>query len=269
MKTFLSILTGILLAATLLSFDAGRHYYADILKQLSITEDEAQDYIFSNFREGDLSFPYSSAIKSLVPGKRAAAVKEMGDYIRQYTSSPAFLQHYREARAAAMPQGPAGKEEKIRARLAEIKHDIEQTEKDMKTATGDMRKLYEANLKMLQQQQQALQDPKHPEHAMFVSDVTGSLDDQNPAQYKEAMLAFEKDYPANPKDLIRSRLRAFLVLTADIDFNAQLLGSGRIKKFANPALEAKSGLWKKCFRSGKETITAARAYAQQWLKELN
>lgn len=269
MKTFLSVLTGMLLITALLSFDAGSRYYADILKQLSISEDEAQDYIFSNFREGDLSFPYSSAIKSLVPGKRAAAVKEMGDYIRQYTSSPAFLQHYREARAAAMPQGPAGKEEKIKARLAEIQHDIEQTQKDMKPATGDMRKLYEANLKMLQQQQQALLDPKHPEHAMYVSDITGSIDDQNPAQYKEAMQAFEKDYPANPRDLIRSRLKAFLALTADIDFNAQLVGNGRIKKFANPALEAKSGTWKKCFRSGRETITAARAYAQQWLRELN
>jgi hypothetical protein len=35
--------------------------------------------------------------------------------------------------------------------------------------------------------------------------------------------------------------------------------------FADPALEAKDGYWKYCFRSGKETITAARQYAQQWL----
>jgi hypothetical protein len=172
-------------------------------------------------------------------------------------------------RAAAEPKSPAGKEEKIKARLAEIKHDIETNQQGMKTATGDMKKLYEATIKMLQQQQQALEDPKHPEHAMFVNDITGDLDNNSPDDYKEAMRDFEKEYPAYPKELIKKRLKAFLELTADIDFNAQLVGNGRVKKFANPALEAKSGLWKKCFRSGKETITAARAYAQQWLKELN
>jgi hypothetical protein len=43
---------------------------------------------------------------------------------------------------------------------------------------------------------------------------------------------------------------------------------GGLKKFADPRPEAKDGLWKRCFRSGEETITAARAYAMQWVKEL-
>jgi hypothetical protein len=83
MKTFFSAVTALLLMTALLSFEAGRRYYGGILQQLSIDENDAQEYIFSNFREGDLSFPYSSAIKGLVPGKRAAAVQEIGDYIRR------------------------------------------------------------------------------------------------------------------------------------------------------------------------------------------
>jgi hypothetical protein len=53
-----------------------------------------------------------------------------------------------------------------------------------------------------------------------------------------------------------------------MDFNAKLVIVGRVKKFADPKLEAKDELWKRCFRSGEETITAARAYATGWLKEL-
>ncbi|MBS1563703.1 MAG: hypothetical protein JST39_04905, partial [Bacteroidetes bacterium] len=178
------------------------------------------------------------------------------------------IQQSRAAREAAKPEAPAGKEEKIKARLAEIKHDIEQTEKDMKGASGDIKKLYEANLSMLRAQQTAILDPKDPSHGMYIADITGSIDN-NPEDYKEAMKRFEKEFPANPNDLIKMRLKNFLDLTADIDFNAELVSRGRVQKFASPVLEAKSDLWKRCFRSGRETITAARAYAQQWLKELN
>jgi hypothetical protein len=265
MKVFLSVLATGLLILTALSFTKARHICSDILQQLSVTEEEAHDYIFSNFREGDLSFPVSSVIKSLIPGKRAAVVKELGDYIRQYTSSPAFLEQYKEAREAAKPQGPANKEEKIKARLAEIKHDIEEAEKGIKENTGDMKKLYELTLQQLKQEQKALQDPKDPYHATYTD---GGMDNGNPEQYKRDMAYFEKEYPVNSKDLVKKRLKEFLDLTATIDFNAKLVESKGLTKFADPALEAKSSDWKRCFRSGKETITAARAYAAQWLKEL-
>jgi hypothetical protein len=83
------------------------------------------------------------------------------------------------------------------------------------------------------------------------------------------MKELEKEFPANPKDLIKRRLQEFLTFTATIDFDAKLVESGGRKRFADPKLEAKDGTWKRCFRSGRETISAARTYAQQWLKELN
>jgi len=39
-------------------------------------------------------------------------------------------------------------------------------------------------------------------------------------------------------------------------------------KFADPKYEAKSGGWKLCYRAGKESVEAARAFAQTWLKGL-
>jgi hypothetical protein len=58
-------------------------------------------------------------------------------------------------------------------------------------------------------------------------------------------------------------------LTQGIDFNAALKESGGNKVFVNPAYEKKSNKWKMAFRAGKEVTEAARAFAQQWLKELN
>lgn len=240
----------------------------NIFDELEIAEAEAREYIFGNFKEGNLSFPYSSVIKGIATGKRAGMVKELGDYIRRYSSSPAFLQEYKEARESAKPAAPADKAAKVKARLEEIKRDIESNEKGMKEATGDMKKLYEATIQMLKAEQKALQDPKDPQHGLFMSNLSDG-DDLNAEQYAAAMKEFEKEYPANVQVLIKRRLQEFLTLTADIDFDAKLIERGGRKRFADPKLEAKDETWKRCFRCGRETITAARAYAQQWLKELN
>jgi hypothetical protein len=52
-------------------------------------------------------------------------------------------------------------------------------------------------------------------------------------------------------------------------FNAELRNNNYGKKvFVKSEYEEKSSLWKLCFRSGKESVEAARAYAKSWLNEL-
>jgi DNA-binding transcriptional MerR regulator len=239
----------------------------NILSRLDIAEQDAKEYIFRDFEEGSLSFPYSTALKKLATGERGAAVKEIGDYIRKYASSPAFAEQYKQTRESNKPEAPANKQEKLKKRIEELKGDIVTTEKDMKSATGDIKKLYEATLQMQRTELKALQDPKDPQHAMFTGDISGN--DMDETAYKERLADFDKQYPATVKELVKTRLKEFLAMTADMDFNAQLVDRGGRKRFADPKLEAKDDTWKRCFRSGKETMTAARAYAQQWLKELN
>ena len=84
---------------------AGIKRYLDIWQQLSISQQDANGSIFGNFQTGDLSFPYSTVIKGLAPAKRAAAVREMGDYIRKYTSSQEFAAQYLSQREAAKQAG--------------------------------------------------------------------------------------------------------------------------------------------------------------------
>lgn len=241
--------------------------YKNILDQLRIAEADAKEYIFGNFKEGNLAIPYSTAIKALATGQRAAAVKELGDYIRKYVNSPEFAQAYQEARNAAKPQDPADKATKLKEKIKGLEHDVESTKADMKGQTGDMKKLYEATLKMQQDMLTALKDPKHPNHKMYLQDLDDA--DEDGEQHKQAVKDFQTYWPATVKDLTKLRLKEFLAFTADIDFNAKMIEKNGRKQFEDPKLEAKDGTWKRCYRSGKETITAARAYAQQWLKELN
>jgi len=266
MKRFFPVIFAFVAFAAFSAF-VGRKYF-DIWQQLSISQEDARESIFGNFQQGNLSFPYSTAIKGLIPGKRAAAVKEMGDYIRKCVNSPEFAEQYNAQRASAKPAAPAEGQDKVKRRLEEIKHDIAENETGMAQAKGDMKKLYEATIKMLKTEQKALLDPKDLQHEMFVSNLTGAIGEMTAEQYQQAVADFEKEYPATVNGLIKKRLKEFLELTKDMDFSAKLITSGRVKKFADPALEAKDGLWKRCFRSGEETVTTARAYAAQWLKEL-
>lgn len=85
------------------------------------------------------------------------------------------------------------------------------------------------------------------------------------AQGKTDPNALDKD----PQAQLKKRLEAFLAATADVDFAAATQGSGTMKRFAKEEYEAKPAEWKMCYRAGKETTEALRAFAQGWLAELN
>ena len=266
MKKFLFLALAFLLLMGAFAFKTIRHYQ-DIFRQLGVQEQTAKEYIFSSFEQGTLSFPSTSMMKKLALGQREAAVKEIGDYIKAYTATPSFEQQYLAAREEAKPKGVESPEDKIKAKIETLEHDLETTKEDMKETTGDMRKLYEETLKQITRQLKALKDPKDPMHRDAVEDAT-EVSEQESQFASEDLKYWEEAYPASVKELIRRRLVNFLEFTADMNFNAQLVKKGNRMYFADPSLEEKDGTWKYCFRAGKETITAARAYAKQWLATL-
>jgi hypothetical protein len=253
-------ITGILLLCLAVAGTMAFVVVENVFDQLDIAEAEARESIFDNFRESKLSFPVTPVIKAMATGKRAGVVKELGDYIRKYTNSPAFAEEYKKVRAFEKPKKPINKEEKIQKRIAETKAEIAQTEKDLKTATSDSKKLLELTLQMQKDMLKELQDPSSLQY-----NNTVGIGNMTEAEYNDAMKVYEKDFPVNPQDMVKKRLQDFLALTADINFDAKLDSR---RRFVDPELEAKNDNWKRCFRSGRETIAAARAYAQQWLKEL-
>ncbi len=68
--------------------------------------------------------------------------------------------------------------------------------------------------------------------------------------------------------MVASRLRHFLQVSSDVDYDAKLVDKDGTKVFADPALEARPKEWKLCFRAGKPATDAARAFAQKWLSDL-
>lgn len=70
----------------------------------------------------------------------------------------------------------------------------------------------------------------------------------------------------NLKDLLKRRLTAIIAEAATVDFSAQT--TGKDKRFANPAYERKSNLWKLMYRAGQAPTMAASDFAKSWLKEL-
>jgi hypothetical protein len=93
---------------------------------------------------------------------------------------------------------------------------------------------------------------------------------QDQERYNKSLAEWSADYPEQPDTLIAKRLKAFLALTADIDFDAKLetLGDGS-SRFADPQYESKPTDWKLCYRAGREPVAAARAFTQDWLNHLS
>lgn len=90
--------------------------------------------------------------------------------------------------------------------------------------------------------------------------------EQENRNYQEGLAAWEAQYPPSPDAMIKMRLKYFLELSATVDFNAKL-SKGPYGKmvFVNQEYESKSADWKLIFRSGKESVEAARAVAKEWL----
>ena len=239
-----------------------------VLQQLDLSEVEAKEAIRDNFLRGELWFPDKQAIKSVAISKRVTTVKELGTYIRQYIESPEFNKAYQEFRAAAVPSGKGDVKTLIGKRLLVIEEELKEAEAKLKAATGDVKKLYELSASQLKQERDALKSPSHPMHKDYVENLTDESD-ENAAQGKREETSFNESYPPTVKELIKLRLQKFLEVTATIDFNAKLVQQGKFKVFADPALEAKDGDWKKLFRAGSETINAARQFAQQWMRDLS
>ena len=147
-----------------------------------------------------------------------------------------------------------------RKQLEEMKANVAKMSPDMQKQMAPTIQMLEAQLKQQASdpQQQAMMKQ------MYEAKATGDQE-----QYQKDLAKWSSDYPEQPNGLVARRLKDFLALTADIDFDAKLQDSGGGKKnFANSEYEQKDSNWKLCYRAGREPVAAARAAAQDWLSQL-
>jgi hypothetical protein len=87
------------------------------------------------------------------------------------------------------------------------------------------------------------------------------------ARYRQQKAEF--DAHADFKPALKKRLQDFIELSNSVDFEARLVPMGSKQEFANPLYQRKPAEWKFLYRLGKEPVSEARSFAQQWLADLH
>ena len=268
-------ITGLLTATfacvfMLLSFKANR-FYNDIWQQLGIKERDALSYIEGSFFQGYLQYSGARSFKNIASGDRAAVTADLLNYTKQYVQGSSFKAGYEKMRKGQRPVEPQHPktEDQIRdENLKSLYEGIANLEKGMKGADAEVKKFLQGSYDMLQEQIKEYKDPKSEQVKSMVSYEQMQYD-QRMKEFKEGLKKWEVNYPENHLQFIGLRLQQMLEVTKNVDYAAQLTERNGKKYFVKPEYERKSNNWKYAFRAGKEVTETSRAFAQQWLKELN
>lgn len=265
MKRFL--IASLLLAAVgFYSFRTMNDKTADLLKALGIPAAMAKQKIGDSFMGSFFAHPSTATFKTYPAGKRAEAVQQLGYFAKTYLTSVEFQKNYKEQVEMMKPAKPKTMEERVAETTADFKKMIKQNEGML--SNPQLKAGAESNLKGLKDMLASYEDKNHPKYAKNMSAIR-MMYDGDMKWYNNEIAKLEAKYPADIKSFLKMRMQEFLDISATVDYNAELKQDGRLKRFVNPAYERQSMNWKYCFRAGKETTEAARAFVQQWLKELN
>lgn len=239
------------------------------LAAMKTTKDAVQDFVQSGIAYGTFSYP--TACAAIPMAKRAAVVRAVGEFARSFTKTQTFLQWYatyREERKPSPPEATPAMADSRAKQVAELKASIAEQEKNQANAPADQKGIYRDVIASLRQMVKELEKSDPGQDAQMDAYIKQG-NEEAAKQHKEKLAAWEKEYPAgDPKPLLKRRLKEFLDATANVDFAAKLVKKDDAMVFVNKAYENKDSSWKTAFRAGKEATETARAFAQQWLKEL-
>lgn len=266
--------------------------FTDLFLELDVEKETANESIAYNFLTSSLSFNLTDQIKKMPLSRRAALVKLLGDYIRNYVESPVFAERYKKEREehsafqrmiSIETNGPS-KEEMITKFIQSLKTDETGILKELKTLSGTKKAEYEIVLKQVREAMAALQNSNHPLHEKYFKEMKDELmhelrevfyeDPEEAKASKESMkhiveVKEEELYPPTPKEMVIKQLKKFIEISGTVDFNPKTQQQYGVTTFVDKKYENESRVWKAIYRSGKEVIVPARVYAQQWLASLH
>jgi hypothetical protein len=205
--------------------------------------------------------------KALPKDERGEVVRALALCLQAYYQSDTFKVDYAKVRTAREPPPPIAYEQTPQQELdAALAHDRKEIQEARKSVLpmlppenrAEVEESYKQNEKMLT-------DPEMQKYRLMGIEADRA---QRQADYEKSVQDWQTTYPEDPQPIIAARLKAFLALTGDIDFDAKLIDAGGKKKFANPEYESKPWDWKWAYRAGKESVNAARDVASTWLGEL-
>jgi F0F1-type ATP synthase membrane subunit b/b' len=246
--------------------------FDDIWQQLGISKEAGMTNIRESFMNGYLHYYGVKNVRNIMANDRAAIAKDLVSYSKQLLSSETFKKQYETERMAAKPQAPEKtkaktKEELRKEKIAETEKALKETEASLKKMTPEVAKSMQEVLDVFNEQLKEYRKPNSEMIDLFyqgeVMNVESSL-----KNYQEDVKEWEKTYPADSRQFVKTRLQKFVALAKTVDFNAELKTEYGKRKFVNPAYEGKPSDWKQIYRAGKEVIDPAVQAAEQWIKEL-
>jgi hypothetical protein len=278
---------------------------SDEFSAFGIAEKDAREQLWSTLQKTTVSAPYFSssvktACRAIAPENQAAAVNKAGSLIKTYFNSHDFQKRYADwlTRNYASGETKLSDERKaeIRAyRVRDVKGltpEIIEPVVDMQIQSAETYTGMEQMLASMPANQRAelrktIDDGKRnaaffkkvkpllkSDFETFRAQYAAHLAEEEIAQKEADLLknnqqkAAEYEQWKDPNKVLAARLTDFLEKSKGVDFNAQTKLVNNRQKFANPVFEAKNPVWKFCYRIGAAPTNAARAFAQDWLKDL-
>ena len=262
----------VIISLFLFSFSVERRLAEDMWKQLGIDKVAGTNNIKESFYHNYLYLYGAKNAKKIAAGNRTAVARDLLTYTKQYVNGPEFKKAYEAYRNDSKPRTPElktvrTKEQVQKEEIANMDKMIKETEDMMKNMTPDVQKGMQASLDKARKTRKEYENPNHKLWNILVeSDMSENKYKED--RYKKEMERFEKTLPADPRELIKSRLTKLLQTTADVDYEAELKESYGKKVFVKQEYERKPAEWKMAFRAGKDVTETTRAFAEKWLSEL-
>jgi len=241
------------------------------LADFGLNENELKQGIVGSLVYGNISvYPDTKLFKSASPARQAAFVKNALSVVKAYSESAAFKSGYEKQRESAKPSAPQSKgtpDEQFAKYLAEQRQSLKTMKENVAKMSPDMQKQMEDTVKQMEAMVE--RSAKDPQMAAMMKQGYANESVSEKKDYQDRLAKYEKEYPADPRFLIAVRLHQFLDLSQGIAFDAKLVPNGAGKmKFADAQYEAKPSQWKLCYRAGREPVQAARAFATEWLRQI-
>lgn len=259
----------VILSLFLFSFSVEKRM-GDFLKQLGISQAEADSKIASSLLGGSLDHYGIRNLKKILANDRAAIVKDLAGYAKQYAGSEAFKKEYAALKERNKP-APAQKvetPEEMRASMIKAaKEYVANSEEALKKATPQMQEILKQMLEAAKKNLKDAEDPNNKTIRYYTKNYE-EMKKMMQQSYDNSIKDWEAKYPANHLLYIKVKLKDFLDATEGVDFNAQLVEKNGKKYFVNPEYERKGSRWKMVFRAGRDAVETARAFASQWMSEI-
>lgn len=263
------------LVILVLGFTAQRMFddkLKSLLQQFKTNDDAAKTNIFYAVSGPSFYIPNVKVLKDVAVGDRVSVIQSMGKNVKEYVSSKEFADKYNQLREDRKPTPP--EEPKYSAQLKDeqrtnLKNSIAETEISKSQMSKDQQGMFDEIIKMFKEQLAEIDDP---EKTMFKPEMDEYIKESYQMQldeHKTKIAEWENEYPKNnPNPMIKKWINTFLDKSSDINFDAKTQkGKNGLLKFVDQQYESKDSQWKLYYRAGRESVNAARTFAQSWINE--